>query len=47
MKTVPTLIRHQPLPKLSPVFSANRRSLVREPAPVGLSAKKLNGRERA
>ncbi|WP_438482159.1 hypothetical protein [Oleiharenicola lentus] len=47
MKTLTTLIRPQPLPKLSPIFTANRRSLLRQPMTVGLPWKKLNGRARA
>ena len=45
MKTL-TLIRPQPLPKLSPVFSANRRSLLRDPLSIVLPWKKLNVRAR-
>jgi len=47
MKTTPTQIRSQPLPKLSPVFSANRRSLLREPIAIALPWKKLHARARA
>jgi hypothetical protein len=47
MKTLTTQIRPQPLPKLSPVFSANRRALLREPSSLGLSWKKTNARARA
>ena len=42
-----TLIRPQPLPKLSPVFCANRRSLLREPLVLVLPWKKLHVRVRA
>ncbi|MBL9215111.1 MAG: hypothetical protein JNG83_06510 [Opitutaceae bacterium] len=41
-----TLIRPQPLPKLSPVFSANRRSLLRDPIAIVLPWKKLHVRAR-
>ena len=41
------LIRTQPLPKLSPVFSANRRSLLREPISIALPWKKNHVRARA
>lgn len=47
MKTLPTLIRSQPLPKLLPVFCANRRSLLREPISIVLPWKKLHARVRA
>ncbi len=47
MKTLVTLIRPQPLPKLSSVFCANRRSLLREPISIGLPWKKLHVRARA
>jgi len=47
MKNLPTLIRPQPLPKLSPVFCANRRSLLREPIAIALPWKKLHVRARA
>jgi len=47
MKTLTTLIRPQPLPKLSPVFCANRRSLLREPIAIALPWKKLHARVRA
>jgi len=46
MKSLVTLIRPQPLPKLSPVFSANRRSLLREPVAPALPWKKLHARTR-
>ena len=46
MKTL-TLIRPQPLPKLFPVFSANRRSLLREPISIALPWKKLHVRARS
>ena len=46
MKTL-TLIRPQPLPKLSPVFCANRRSLLREPLAISLPWKKLHARVRS
>ena len=46
MKTL-TLIRPQPLPKLSPVFSANRRSLLRDPISIVLPWKKLHVRARS
>ena len=45
MKTLTTLIRPQPLPKLSSVFCANRRSLLREQ--IALPWKKLHVRARA
>jgi hypothetical protein len=47
MKSSPTQIRQQTLPKLSPVFSANRRSLLREPIALALPWKKLHARARA
>jgi hypothetical protein len=47
MKTLITLIRPQPLPKLSSVFSANRRSLLREPIAISLPWKKLHARARS
>lgn len=47
MKTLVTLIRPQPLPKLSPVFCANRRSPLREPLALTLPWKKLHARVRA
>jgi len=47
MKTLITLIRTQPLPKLSPVFCANRRSLLREPISIAFPWKKLHVRARA
>jgi len=46
MKIV-TPIKPQPLPKLSPVFCANRRSLLREPISIVLPWKKLHVRARA
>ncbi|MEO6993485.1 MAG: hypothetical protein ABI273_07640 [Lacunisphaera sp.] len=46
MKTL-TLIRSQPLPKLSPVFCANRRSLLRESMSSIAPWKKQNVRARA
>ena len=46
MKTL-TLIRSQPLPKLSSVFCANRRSLLREPISIALPWKKLHVRARS
>ena len=47
MKTLVTLIRPQPLPKLSTVFCANRRLSLREPAALALPWKKLHVRARA
>ncbi len=47
MKTIVTLIRPQPLPKLSSVFCANRRTLLREPISIGLPWKKLHVRARS
>jgi hypothetical protein len=47
MKTLVTLIRPQPLPKLSSVFCANRRSLLREPMSITLPWKKLHVRARS
>ena len=48
MKTLLTLIKPQPLPKLSMVFCANRRSsLLREPISIGLPWKKLHDRVRS
>lgn len=47
MKPLVTLIRPQPLPKLSPVFCANRRSPLREPASLSLPWKKLHARTRS
>jgi hypothetical protein len=41
-----TLIRSQPLPKLSCVFNANRRSLLREPISIVLPWKKNHVRAR-
>ena len=46
MKTL-TLIRPQHLPKLSPVFCANRRSLLREPISIVVPWKKLHARTRS
>jgi len=46
MKTLITLIRPQPLPKLSTVFCANRRSLLREPISILLPWKKPHARVR-
>jgi hypothetical protein len=46
MKTLTTLIRPQPLPKLSQVFCANRRSLLREPISIALPWKKFHARSR-
>lgn len=46
MKTLLTLIKHQPLPKLSTVFCANRRSLLREPMSIVLPWKKPDARAR-
>jgi hypothetical protein len=46
MKTFITLIRPQPLPKLSTVFCANRRSLLREPISILLPWKKPHVRVR-
>ena len=42
-----TLIRPQPLPKLLPVFCANRRSLLKEPISIVLPWKKLHARARS
>lgn len=47
MKNLVTLIRPQPLPKLLPVFSANRRTLPREPLALALPWKKLHARARS
>ena len=47
MKTLITLIRPQPLPKLLPVFCANRRSLQREPISIALPWKKTHVRVRS
>ena len=47
MKPLVTLIRPQPLPKLSPVFCANRRSLLHEPVSLALPWKKLHARARS
>jgi hypothetical protein len=46
MKTLLTLIKQQPLPKLSTVFCANRRSLLREPISIALPWKKPDARAR-
>ena len=46
MKILVTLIRPQPLPKLLPVFCANRRSASREPVSLVLPWKKLHARAR-
>ncbi|HWA27656.1 MAG TPA: hypothetical protein VG734_18515 [Lacunisphaera sp.] len=46
MKTLLTLIKPQPLPKLSTVFCANRRSLLREPISIVLPWKKPDARAR-
>ena len=46
MKTL-TQIRSQPLPKLWPVFSANRRSLLRESMSIVAPWKKQHGRARS
>jgi hypothetical protein len=45
MKTL-AQIRPQPLPKLSPIFTAHRRSLLREPISIVLPWKKLHVRGR-
>lgn len=47
MKATPIQVRPQPLPKLSPVFCANRRPLLREPIVLLLPWKKLHARARA
>lgn len=47
MKTLVKLIRPQPLPKLSQVFCANRRTLLREPISIVLPWKKTHVRARA
>ncbi len=47
MKTLVTLIRPQPLPKLLPIFCANRRSVLREPSSLALPWKKLHARARS
>lgn len=47
MKTLATLIRPQPLPKLLPVFCANRRTPPREPLALALPWKKLHARARS
>ena len=47
MKTLLTLIKQQPLPKLSTVFCANRRSsLLSEPISIVLPWKKTDVRAR-
>ena len=47
MKTLLTLFKQQPLPKLSTVFCANRRSsLLREPISIVLPWKKTDVRAR-
>ena len=46
MKTL-TLIRSQPLPKLSPVFCANRRQVLRETISLVTPWKKLHARVRS
>ena len=46
MKTL-TLIRPQPLPKLLPVFCANRRAPLKEPITIVLPWKKLHARARS
>lgn len=46
MKTLLTLIKPQPLPKLSMVFCAHRRSLLREPLSIALPWKKPDVRAR-
>lgn len=46
MKSLTTLIKSQPLPKLSTVFCAHRRSLLREPISVVLPWKKPHARVR-
>jgi hypothetical protein len=47
MKTLATLIRPQPLPKLSTVFCANRRTLLREPISIALPWRKIHVRARS
>ncbi len=46
MKILTTLIKTQPLPKLSTVFCAQRRSLLREPISIVLPWKKPHVRAR-
>ncbi len=46
MKTLITLIKPQPLPKLSLVFCAHRRSLMRDPLSIVLPWKKPHARAR-
>jgi hypothetical protein len=46
MKNLSTLIKAQPLPKLSLVFCAHRRSLLREPISIILPWKKSHARAR-
>lgn len=46
MKNPITLIRLQPLPKLSTVFCAHRRSLLRDPLAIVLPWKKPHVRAR-
>jgi len=46
MKNLLTLIKPQPLPKLSMVFCAHRRSLLREPISIVLPWKKPDARAR-
>ena len=46
MKTFTTLIKSQPLPKLSTVFCAHRRSLLRDPISIVLPWKKPDVRVR-
>jgi len=46
MKNLLTLIKPQPLPKLSTVFCAHRRSLLREPISLVLPWKKPDARAR-
>ncbi|AOS46420.1 hypothetical protein Verru16b_03526 [Lacunisphaera limnophila] len=46
MKALTTLIKTQPLPKLSLVFCAQRRSLLRDPMSIVLPWKKSHARVR-
>jgi hypothetical protein len=46
MKILAPLIKSQPLPKLSTVFCAHRRSLLREPISLVLPWKKPHARTR-
>jgi len=46
MKSLTTLIKSQPLPKLSTVFCAHRRSLLRDPISIVLPWKKPHARAR-